>query len=115
MIAFFVVIQSFILIQTYIYTITVISAYIAFTITSSNIVLRKFKLKHDIGFINKLKLVSVWVFLYGWINFLLYILGLPDFWYTKLAILSQIIVFFFLIYNNCFGFQLQKRTKPIKY
>nr|WP_253308588.1 hypothetical protein [Rickettsia endosymbiont of Ceutorhynchus assimilis] len=111
----FIGIDGFILTHVYMFTSTLISAYAAFKSVSSTIILRNFKLKHDFSFINEIKLIATWVFLYSWGNLLLQLFDFPHFVYTKLAIVCQGIVFFFLIYNRCFGFQLQKRTKPIKY
>ncbi|RUP36172.1 MAG: hypothetical protein EKK63_18265 [Acinetobacter sp.] len=109
--------RSFLLLYIYIYIITSASALIAFrsSFRINSFFLRKqnYNLQKNTSFFYEIKLISTWVALYSLCNFAMQGLGLSDFWYKQLAILSQALMFYLLFINSPISCTITQKSKEL--
>jgi hypothetical protein len=110
-----VIFYGILLSNFYVYFTVFISALLSFKSITKLFSFKKFGLVSESSLISEMKLIATWIFLYSIGNLIIQLFGFSGFIYQKLALLCQIVVFYLLIRGNCFGYQIKRRSREIKY
>lgn len=98
----------------YIFSLMFISRLCSFKLINKLLSFKNFRLESEGGLKKEMKLIAAWILMYSTINLLMQILGISGIFYMFFATLSQSVVFYLLIKNNCFGFKITRRGRAIK-
>jgi len=67
---------------------------------------KNYYLQTNVTLFQEIKLIVIWIPLYAICNWVVLMLGLPDFWYKTLALLSQTITLYWLLYYSSIDYKI---------